>query len=269
MSEAERARLRAEILEDVGALFAEQYAAEAWGRVLVEVAAEGEGEPRVAGIEVEDIVGDEALVDAAFAPERAGPLLAVLARATEALCALDDVELARVRGGTFVRQRGGGLAWLPGLVHLPSAAFERTWDDAARRLRARQHALEERFGLGAFERVELDLARERIAFSGPGRAGVAGRATLIGSTSRASRTWAWGGGNPNLPAAVRAASAALVDGIADRDMWELSTPLFPLDEATAWILAGLVCDHAGGDGVYRADDGDGRVFVLLRELRAV
>ena len=268
MDDADNVRLRREILEDVGGIFAEHHAAQAWGRVLVEVVSRDDGEPQVAGIEVEDIVGDEALVDEVFAPERVADLLPVLAKATQALCAIEDVELERVRGGTFIRQRAGGFAWLPGLVHLPSPAFEAVWDEAEQRLRARQGALEDRFGLGLFEQYDIDIASERIVFSSGGERGVEGRATLIGSYSLGSRTWAWGGSNTNLPESVRRASAALVDGIAERDMWELSTPIFPVDEGTAWGLAALVCDRAGGEGVYRGQDGDSRVFVMLRDLRA-
>src|SRR5579872_1814084 len=137
----ERARLRREILDDVGSLLAEGHAASEWGRVLVEVGQGDDGEPRVENIEVDDIVGDQALIDQAFAPERVGQLLPVLAKATQALCALEDVELERVRGGTFIRRRTGGFAWLPGLVHVPSPAFEQVWDVVDQALRARQGAL--------------------------------------------------------------------------------------------------------------------------------
>jgi hypothetical protein len=93
------------------------------------------------------------------------------------------------------------------------------------------------------------------------------RATLIGTFSLAGRSWAWGGTNEHLPAAIRAASAAVVDAILERDAWELSTPMFALDQGTAWALSAYVCDRAGGDGVYSYENRGGMVYVLLRELR--
>ena len=96
-----------------------------------------------------------------------------------------------------------------------------------------------------------------------------GRATLIGTFAPASRTWGWGGTNPHAPDAVRRASARLVDDVVDRDMWELSTPVFATDEVTAWALAAFVCDRASGDGVYCSPDDEGLVFVLLRDFAAV
>jgi len=104
MEDEERLRLEREILDDVGRLLREDLSADAWGRVLVQVVRGEDGEPVVAGVDVEDIVGDETAVDAAFAEEHVGPLLPVLAKAIEALCGLEGVALEDVGGGTFLRR---------------------------------------------------------------------------------------------------------------------------------------------------------------------
>lgn len=267
LQDADASRMRREILDEIGALLREQLAAPEWGRVLVEVVPTGSGEPAVANIDVEDIVGDESRIDAAFAPESIGPLLPIVAKATEALCGLAGVELDDVGGGTFLRQSGGQFQWLPGLVHAPSGAFERARDEALNGLRARRQALEERFGLERHERYEVDVEQESIVFSSAGRATVRGRATLLGTFSHASRTWAWGGSSRSVPERARAASAALVDGILERDMWELSTPVFSVDEQTAWTLAAVVCERVRGEGVYCSRAEEGLVFLLLRDVR--
>src|SRR5580700_6430788 len=118
MQDDEKSRLRGEILAEVGTLLREHLAADEWGRVLVEVVRDEHGEPVAAGIDVEDIVGDEARVDEVFGGDAMRPALPVLAKATEALCGLEGVELDDVRGGTFLRQQAGGFVWLPGLVHM-------------------------------------------------------------------------------------------------------------------------------------------------------
>jgi hypothetical protein len=269
MQDAEVRAMRREILDDLGALLRERFAADEWGRALVEVVRGDDGEPLVAGIDVEDIVGDEARVDAAFADEAARPLLPVLAKATEALCGLASVELEDVGGGTFLRQAEGHFEWLPGLVHAPSAAFERAWDDVVAKLDVQGRALQERFGLSQHERYEVDVDHERIVFTLAGSARVVARATLIGTYSLASRMWGWGGYNKSISEGARQASAALVDGILERDMWELSTPAFAVDDATASAIAALVCDRVGGEGVYRSRANGGVVFLLLREVRRI
>jgi hypothetical protein len=268
-------RMRREILEEMGALLRDHLEADQWGRVLVAVVRREDGEPAVADIDVEDIVGDESRIDAAFGVQNIGLLLPVLAKATEALCGLAGLELDDVGGGTFLRQpgnSGGHFAWLPGLVHAPSAAFERARDAAVEALRGERRALEDRFGLEAHERYDVDLEEETIAFSTGGRARVRGRATLIGTYALASRAWAWGGGSKHVPARARAASAALVDGILQpelRGMCELSTPVFAADEQTAWTMAAIVCEAVGGEGVYSTRTEEGVVFLLLRDVREI
>jgi hypothetical protein len=267
MDDKEKARLRREILDEVGGLLEEQCAAALWGRALVEVARGADGEPVVSGIDVEEILGDEARVDALFSSDAMRPVLPVLAKATEALCGLEDVALDDVGGGTFLRRRAGGFVWLPGLVHLPSQALERQWDDLVARLDAKNADLERRFGLSRRARYDVDIEQEHIVFSSAGEAPVAARATLIGTFSLASRAFGWGGYGKHLPERVRRASAALVDSILERDMWELGTPAFAADDATAWALAALVCDRASGEGVYRSAREGGTVYLLLRDVR--
>jgi hypothetical protein len=266
MDDAEKARMRSEILDVVGRLLSEELAADEWGRVLVEVVRDG-ADPVVAGIDVEDIVGDEARVDAVFGDEAARAFLPLLAKATEALCELEGVELEDVRGGTFIRQRAGGFAWLPGLVHLPSAPLEAEWEELAAKLDAKTAALNTRFGLNHHDRYDVDLEKQTITFSTAGRPRVVARAILIATLSQASRAWAWGGYNKNLSASVREASAALADAVPEREIWEVSTPLFPADTATAWVLAALVCDRCRGEGVYSTPTAGGRAFLLLSEVR--
>jgi hypothetical protein len=263
MDDSEAQRMRREILGDVGAILTDHFAAREWGRVLVEVVWGADGSPAVANIDVEEIVGDEGRVDAVFASPDVRALLPALARAAEALCGLDGVSLEDVSGGTFVRRPGGEFAWLSGLVHTPSARFDRERDDLVAKLRARNAELTECFGSLGAPGTAIDLARGTITFAHPGRPPETAPASLVGTFAPATRTWGWGGSNPHVPEVVRRASARIADSIPERDMWEISTPSFATDEATAWAIAALVCDRAGGRGVYCAREPDGLVFVLV------
>jgi hypothetical protein len=269
MDEREARALRRDILGDVGAMLREELAADAWGRLLVEVGPAPDGTPAVANIDVEEVIGDEARVDAIFGGAAVRQVLPVLAKAVEALCALDGLALEDVRGGTFVRLDDGGFAWLPALVRAPSLGFDRERNRLLAKLRAKNELLAEAHGFPRAGRTSVDLVRARLVFSrGEGRA-MQAVAHAIGTFAPASRTWGWAGSNPHAPEGVRKASSALVDAIPERDMWELSTPAFATDETTAWALAALVCDRAGGDGVYCASEEGGLAFVLLREARAI
>jgi hypothetical protein len=221
----------------------------------------------VAGVDVEEIVGDEARVDAAVGSPSMREVLPILAKASEALCGLEGVNLEDVRGGTFVRRREGGFVWLPSLVHTPSGAFDAQRDSTVAALRAKNESLGLAYGQPSAGKVEADLARGVATIEAAGRPPLRARATLIGTFVPAARTWGWGASNPHLPRDVRAASAAIVDGIPDYGtMWELSTPVFPTDEETAWAIAALVCNRAGGAGVCCGHEPEGSVFLLLREV---
>jgi len=263
MDTAEAERLRREILGDIGALLRDELVADAWGRVLVQVVRTPDGEPAVAGIDVEEILGDEAEVDRVFGSLAARSLLPTLAKATEALCALDDLQLEDVGGGTFVRLNSG-FAWLPGLVRTPSLDFDRERDVLVARMREKNEALRRRFASAG---VEFDVEASAARWTtGGGPVGTA-RATLIGTFARAPRTWAWAWGNPNASETVLKSSAALTDALAERGLWEIATPVFATDEPTAWALAALICERAGAEGVQRLAVEDGAIFVLLREVR--
>src|SRR5579859_554884 len=266
MDETEARAMRREILADIGPLLREELAAEEWGRLLVEVVRGPDGAPVVAGMDVEELFGDEARVDEAFAGERVRAVLPVLAKAVEALCALDELDLEDVRGGTFVRIASDRFGWLPALVRTPSARLDGERDELVAKLCAKNDGFHERFGRPPDERLGVDLASERIAWSVPAKAPLEARATLIGTFAPGARTWGWGGTNPHAPEGVRRASTLLVDSIEDRDLWELSTPVFATDELTAWAIAAFVCDRMKGDAVVCVSDREGLVFVLLRDV---
>jgi hypothetical protein len=268
MDEREVRAMRRDILADVGAIFRDELAADAWGRLLVEVGPAPDGTPTVANIDVEELFGDEARVDAIFGGPAVRAVLPVLAKAVEALCALDGLALEDVRGGTFVRLEEGGFAWLPALVRGPSASFDRERDHLLTKLRAKNDRLTELHEFPRGGGVTVDLVRARLVFARSDRRPMHAVAHAIGTFAPSSRTWGWAGSNPHAPEGVRKASTAIVDAIPDRDMWELSTPAFATDETTALALAALVCDRAGGDGVYCASEDEGLAFVLLRGVRA-
>jgi hypothetical protein len=266
MDETEVRAMRREILDDIGPILRDELAAAEWGRVLVEVVRGPDGAPVVAGMDVEELFGDEARVDEVFGGERVRGVLPVLAKAVEALCALDELDLEDVRGGTFVRMPGERFGWLPALVRAPSARLDGERDDLVAKLRAKNDAFHERFGRPPDDRLGVDLASEAIAWSVASKAPLGARATLIGTFAPRARTWGWGGTNPHAPEGVRRESARLVDSIEERDVWELSTPVFATDELTAWAVAAFVCDRMKGDAVVCVPDREGLVFLLLRDV---
>ena len=200
----------------------------------------------MSGIDVEEVIGDERRVDEVFGGEGARAVLPVLAKAVEALCALDKVDMADVRGGTFVRLEDARFAWLPGLVHAPSPRFDRERDSLLAKLRAKNDTLATRYGFPTDGRLESTSDGDVALVRAP-RPEVA-RATLIGTFAPPSSV-GLGRLNPHVPDPVRRSSATLVDQILDRDVGAADAGIRQR-RPTAWTLAALVCDRAGGDGIF-------------------
>ncbi len=274
MSPEERAQMRREILADVGAMLLSTFAAGEYGRCLVELGRRGKDDPlEVAGLDVEEIIGDEVKVESSCNAPEAHGALPVLAKATEALCGLEDVEVEDVGGGTFIRRLDQAFAFLPGLVHTPSTKFDERRDALVAALNEKSELLRARHEGYAEGRFEVDLAPKGashgvIRFLGDsGTVRALADATMIGTYSIKTRAWTWGGGNPTLPDAVRARAAALIDGILERDMWEVTRPSYAIDEASAWALSALVVELRKADGVFRAPIKGGTAFILLENMR--
>lgn len=268
MGEAERLGARRQILHELTPLLEETFVAAEWGRLLVRVTRVVSGGPWVVeGLDVEELLGDEARVEQAFHGEAARASLPALAAATETLCALEGVDVALVDGGTFIRMGIDGFAFLPGLVRTPSASFDRQREallvahDHASQAIWREHGLE-----GATFRADHDDGT--FVFVRGDQIVAKGTLAVIGTFNKAERQWAWGANNPTLTPEARARSAALIDSIPDRSLWEISTPAFTTDEGTARALAALVWSEAGGAATLALARGEGTIFLLLQDVRA-
>ncbi|NUP04938.1 MAG: hypothetical protein HOW73_02640 [Polyangiaceae bacterium] len=260
----ERDDEEASILADVSALLREHFALAAWGRVLVELVRDPRGELQVADVQVEEIMGDEREVDRAFGSPDARALAPVLGKAIEALCALEGIEVDAVHGGTFVRadRRGDApsVAFLPGLVNVPSAAFDGRRDEVLGKLRQVSGALHERFGVDDDGEVVPDMTTGTYEIRRGGAVVARGRQTVLGSFSAPHRSWVWGAHNPTLSNDARKLTRDALDAMPDRSAWEIATHGFATDEPTAWALAGWVALERGWTAV-RLDVEDG--FLVL------
>jgi hypothetical protein len=265
MDEAERTRMRAEILADLAPLFEEKLASREWGRALVQMIPRPNGSFRVGSIDVEDVVGDHEAIDRAMGSEGMRELLPLLERATLALVGTHDLELADVEGGTYLRREDGSLGFLPGMVHAPSDSFAREADGARAFLAEGKQRLAE--AAAGATRFDVDLDKGALRFLDGDAEVMTARAVVLCSFARQTRAFTWAWQNPSLDEAVKEPSRALCDLVPFRDMWELTTPTFASDEATAWTIASIVAKSAGSLAVQDVQRADGFVLLALTDLR--
>ncbi|MFO0659834.1 MAG: hypothetical protein U0165_08395 [Polyangiaceae bacterium] len=260
----ERARLGEEILSEIGGVLFEHFAASEWGRILVGVQHKGDGELAVASIDVDELVGDERKVDAALGGTAIRAWLPALASAVDALTSLEEADIELLEGGTFVRVGTGGMAFLPGLVRAPSASFDRLRSEALEWMQHQNRTMLEKGVQPAT--VQLDLERS-VAFVDDSKGGEREvPVVLLGSFSRAPRTWAWAFSNPSVPSSTASRCRAVVDRVTPRDMWEISTPQFATDEATCSALVAVVAKSIEAAGVLRFGHPDGLIYVIVERV---
>lgn len=260
------------ILADVSEMLREHFALAEWGRLVVELVRDDAGELRVSDVNVEDVFGDEAAVDRAFGSPDAGAIAAVLGKAIEALCALDDLDVDVVHGGTFVRADEGdapSVVFLPGLVSSPSRAFDQRREAITHRVRQAIADLRERYGVGAGAEVSSDTLSGSLEITRAGAVVARGSHIVLGSFSRPHRYWVWGGHNPSLASEPRRRAKDVLDAMRERSAWEISTAGFATDEATAWALAGWIVEERDLVAPVRIDTDEGFVVLGIVELSPV
>ncbi len=257
------------LLAEVGTLLHDYFALSEWGRLLIEVEPNEQGQLSVGELFVDEIVGDEARVEQAFGSDEARALVPALAQAVATMVAAEGADLALVRGGTWLRRgEGAEIAFLPGLVRAPSRELDQCWEDVLARTREGLAKLDRDFGFGAGVSVETDMLLGTVRFVRAGQLVAEGQQIVLGSFSLPHRSWVWGAHNPTLAPEARARARELLDAMPQRAAWEISTPGFACDAATAWALGAWVVHSAGVMGPLRVDAGSGS-FVLLgvRDLR--
>jgi hypothetical protein len=255
------------VLDEVLGMFRAAFAWGAWGRLLVSLSPNDAGSLVVDDVLVEEIVGDEGALDRAFGRDDARACLPALAAAVVALAMADGIDADRVTGGTFIMTHDGGVAFLPGLVRAPSPSLDARREELVAGMRAKNAVLGERYGIGAGAEIGADMKDGTVEVSRAGAPVAVGRQVVIGSFAARDRAWVWGAHNPSLVPEARARCAALLDGLADRSMWEIATPGFTTDEPTTWLYAALLTMEHDLEGVARVSAGsDGFVLLGLSDL---
>jgi hypothetical protein len=270
---------RRALLVDLEAMLRESFALESWGRLVVELVRDAQGELRVSDLVVEEILGDEGVVDRCFSSGELRACLPALARAAETLCLLEELDVDLLGGATILRKHdrlgrseiGGAepsIAFLPGRVRMPSRGLDARREMLLAALGRKNDALRERWGIGADARVEADMLTGEASIRRGAAVVAEGRQIVLGSFSLAPRSWVWGAHNPTLEPEARQRAAALLDRVADRSGWEVSTPGFQTDEPTTWLLAALLADAGALEGVVRVGAGtEGFVMLGLSALQ--
>ncbi len=264
----ERARYRAEILADVGAALTDCFAASEWGRARVSVTQDKSGKLLVSAVDLDELFGDEALVERALTSPEARAWSPALAEAARVLAMLDGCALEDVEGVTFLHEPGGPWTALPGLIRAPSRWLQEHRAELAQRIVATREPMKAR-GLTEGPHLKLDLASSRVSYTDRLAGAEASQpVTLLGMFQQASRSWGWAWANPSVPASKQRDALDACDRVLERSLWELTTPQFQTDLPTAWLLAAAVATANESEGVLALPVEGGLLFLLVHPAKS-
>ena len=144
--------------------------------------------------------------------------------------------------------------------------FQNYLDSTFEEMEEKQNKLEQVFGLGHFDRYELDPDEETIFFSADGKNGVKAKFIPIGTYSLENESWMWGWHNSAFTDGLREKSGklkALAD-ITGIEMFE--NPTAGADEEMAWEMAAMSLHVLDADGLYRVPGNNLLYFYAIYDI---
>lgn len=144
--------------------------------------------------------------------------------------------------------------------------FESFIDTSIDNLEAKQSNLKEKYGLGYFDRYDLDVENEVITFSSSSGKRLKATFIPIGTFSPDKSSWMWAWNNQAFTDSLRAKSEKL-QSLSDLTGFEMFTnPTAEVDENMAWEMVAMSIHILESQGVYRAPANDLCYFYALDSI---
>ncbi len=145
-------------------------------------------------------------------------------------------------------------------------AYNKLLNDCVAEVEGKNQKLADEFGLGSFERWDIDQEIGELVFSDSGVPKLVCSVTMLGSFSNSSETWMWGWANPSLLEPLTRDTNALKEYGEQNGIEELVVEKTSATEGEAWALSALSCRILDGLGLYRGPTGSGFVVMMLKGI---
>lgn len=109
----------------------------------------------------------------------------------------------------------------------------------------------------------VDLKAGRIVFQSPQGIKASADIQVIGTFSKIRGNWLWAWANPAIPPSLCGFANAAKDYGAEQGIEDYTTPLFDCGEDDGWEFTAVANQLGGGQGAYRAPDGDRLVYLCF------
>ena len=133
----------------------------------------------------------------------------------------------------------------------------------------RNKLLDQQFGVGHFERWDIDQDVGDLVFSNDGTPQVVAKVVIAGTYSLSSESWMWGWANSSLAASLTDATSRVREYGEENNLPDLTEPKTDATEDEAWAFASLACRILDSKGIYRGPAGQSYVFMIITDLKKV
>jgi hypothetical protein len=173
------------------------------------------------------------------------------------------LDLADLKLGWFAERDSATAPWSR------KAEFPTEWNELVERAEEYteecQARLKSEFSLSTWERYDYDQRKGELVFSTGGVPRLRTKIQIVGSTSTVSNTWLWSWDNPSILEGAAEYMHLLKTFGEQHEFERLSRARWPGDESDGWEMTCVACFLMQGEGVYRAPEEDGALFMILKE----
>ena len=123
------------------------------------------------------------------------------------------------------------------------------------------------WGLGTFDRWDLDMILGDLVFSNKDGTTATCPCQIIGTQNTADETWMWAWANPSIPDALKVDALKVKEYGESHQVEQLTTAKIEADEADAWAFTALSVKLCQSQGAYRGPAGNTLVFITFSEVK--
>jgi hypothetical protein len=138
--------------------------------------------------------------------------------------------------------------------------------DASRQELERKTEANQAWGLGTFDRWDIDQEVGVLVFSSADGTRVVAPAQVIGSFITDDNSWLWAWDNPSIVGGLKLNSLKLKEYGEQHGIEKLTTRKWTGTEADAWAMTALAVKLCGAQGAYRGPAGSTYVFMTFGEV---
>jgi hypothetical protein len=144
--------------------------------------------------------------------------------------------------------------------------FQIYLDSCLEGLESKQQHLNNNYGLGTFEKYNIDLEKEEIHFLKNDHVELKATIIPIGSFNTKSKTWMWGWANEAFPGKLRKKSSKIknLKEITGFDMF--INKMAEIDEDMAWEVTGMAVEYLNSQGAYCSSTNNTIYYYSINEV---